>query len=408
MKQLIYVLFVAMTVTFMSCNKENLTPQEAELNNRSTIETQQQLLGCPGCEYIQAEIEQGPIKDGCCTAILKVKNEKPCRELIVINGDTVDYVIDEYQEYQLVTCPGQITTVVILGFNEESGNYDKVCFKEDLECGKCSCKPTFLGAELIEQEGDCCIFNVKGYLTEQPEEGCEYTLQIGKDTFILNNQSISKNIKVCQKDVVISISVNGIVCKSDTLSCKGCCDGISYNINSLGALPGGCCSYDVNISNEGKCKVYLFDEGFNVLATINPQTSTQANVQVCPGGSITETFFIGTSKDEICEKFDLAAVCEVNNCCKGLTFKNLSLGANEKGCCEYKITVINNTKCTQYLYNQYGYLVTIPIGGTYTDIVAYCYDPQIGITIEYYVGPDTNINNACAKRSLAAVCFADQ
>jgi hypothetical protein len=127
-------------------------------------------------------------------------------------------------------------------------------------------------------------------------------------------------IRVCNKPVNVRVLGYNLltqqwddVCFENTFNCDICCKDVDVSIISLGSNEQGCCVYRVIISNGGDCVLNVFNNGGQIIGSINPQSGINEQIVVCPTnnpGALFEQFTISTQAGIVCKTFNLSYLCE--------------------------------------------------------------------------------------------------
>jgi hypothetical protein len=228
--------------------------------------------------------------------------------------------------------------------------------------------------EKISDEDPCCIYEITIEILDPNSTRLEIRLD-GDYLFSAFGTAItSHTITICDDQPHI-ISVMGTPesgglfseeCESITVNCGCACDRKPYSITNLGENNEGCCEYNILASGVfGDCEAIL-----NIGETIYNigQISINRNVVVCPGDELIVSF---TNGGILCSTDILSCGCygDVES-----SVTNLG-DTDDDGCCEWDLSIQNDTNCTKYLFDGKGVQVaTILPGESYQFIFSNCLD----------------------------------
>lgn len=292
-----------------SCQKEEKLLVEQSVVKKS-------MKDCRQCDDI--EVSLTPVIDpnsSCCKYRLTVDYLNNCiegRQQVLLNGELLDFIVDPQETFDFEVCPGNEIDITVVGFNEETNDWDDICFRETVECD-CNCRNADYSLDLSYINSithpflQCCSWSIAA---SSPDPSCKVQLKINDDLINLNQSSYSKIHKTCKK-IDVAILVDGKVCEEHVIGCT-CCDGLVVKSEVIGSPnDSSLCKYRVTIDNKTNCDQYVYSKNLNQLAgPIAPGSSVSIILWADPADGFVTTYLIGSSPSEICHTLELSTVCE--------------------------------------------------------------------------------------------------
>ena len=167
------------------------------------------------------------------------------------------------------------------------------------------CKGTYVEYELVEESGDCCVYDI----TVVNNSDCEKRVDI--EGFINAPVPANKNrthrVNVCEEKRVKVVDYHGNTCYEDVIDCS-CCSLVEVNVE-LKNTAKDCCFYTIEMINRSDCVVMANDK-FGQTSIIMEPGETRTSLQRACGGNDTEFHLYMFGETEPCETIILPAVCE--------------------------------------------------------------------------------------------------
>lgn len=292
-----FLILMSLAFLVLSCSDD----EKSNIQKSPTVETRGDAL-CGYCEEIFVEINYSPVEHDCCKAEVLIKSttgSKDCKQMIFINGEFLQYVDQDLITLSYPVCPNAPIVVRVMGYDDATGDFTKICFEEKLACGGCCENVTYeeFSCGRIGDSG-CCnytytFYNQSTCLVNVYNAEGKPILSLPAYSTIHNNFTACANNPASLKYYIGKTASEP--CKEIELStdcaeaCK--CGKSLITITKVSSPIKGCCKFSIVASNKSTCPLFLMTSGGSVLATLNPGQTYKTFVTEC--GS--KTYFLSST-----------------------------------------------------------------------------------------------------------------
>ncbi len=294
MNSKLFLLTISLLLGIISCTDQdrlskNFNPQT---NSRGDGD-------CGYCDELKVEISYSPIVDNCCKAqvfIKSISGLKNCKQMVFVNGVFVQYIEEDLTVLNYSICPGEQTVVRVMGFDDATKDFTKICFEERLSCAGCCDNVTFESYSCGKTtDSGCCNYGYKFFNNST----CPMQVFDSSGISVLTipaNATATQNFSACPngaKKYQIGKSTSEI-CKEFAvlpicnLACN--CGTSVITTKALKSTLKGCCRFTISAFNRSACTLYLFTADGSVVATIDPGTTYRVTVEEC----FKKTYYLGS------------------------------------------------------------------------------------------------------------------
>ncbi len=293
-----FFFLLSFTLLFFSCSER----EQQNLNNKASLEKRTD-TDCGFCEEIKVEVNYSPTIDDCCKAEVYIKSTtgtKDCKQMIFVNGEFLQFIDQDLTVLNYFVCPSQPTVVRVMGFDETTGEFTKVCYEERLNCKGCCENVTYQAYSCGKiNDSGCCAYSYTFY----NQSSCPMYLYNAEGNAILTlpvGSTINNNFTACAND---PSSLKYVIGKSATETCKeitlstDCGEACKCGTSTIlvkqlkNVFLKGCCRYNITAYNRSNCTLYLFSSDGSVLATILPGGVFKTSVEECGA----KTYYLGSN-----------------------------------------------------------------------------------------------------------------